>query len=84
MEYICKNMSPYVAFSKSHDDLTCMCSDMAGHHDQIADYGTESAAFDIPFLTGSASSDRFLSNHPEDIVGNHGEFQYQGIRVEFA
>ena len=81
---ICEKMTPYIAFSKSENQLTCMCSDMTRHHDQIADYGTEAAAFDIPFLTGSAPSDRFLSNHPEDIVGNHGEFQYQGIRVEFS
>ena len=70
MEYICKNMSPYVAFSKSHDDLTCMCSDMAGHHDQIADYGVESPALDLPFLTGCPTSDCALPNHSEDVVGN--------------
>lgn len=51
---------------------------------KIADYGTESAVFDIPLLTGSASSDRFLSDHPEDIAGNHGGFQYQGICVKFS
>lgn len=49
---ICKKMTPYIAFPESHYQLTCMCCDMACHHDQIADYSVESPAVDIPFLTG--------------------------------
>ena len=63
-------MTPYIAFSKSHDQLTCMCGDMTRHHDQIANYGVDSPTLDIPFLTGCPTSDGTLSNHSEDVVGN--------------
>ena len=67
---ICEKMTPYIAFSKSHDQLTCMCGDMTRHHDQIANYGVDSPTLDIPFLTGCPTSDGTLSNHSEDVVGN--------------
>ena len=67
---ICEKMTPYIAFSKSENQFTCMCSDMTRHHDQIADYGVESPALDIPFLTGCPTSDCALPNHSEDVVGN--------------
>ena len=38
---ICEKMTPYIAFSKSENQLTCMCSDMTRHHDQITDGETE-------------------------------------------
>ena len=66
-------MTPYIAFSKSHDQLTCMCGDMTRHHDQIANYGVDSPTLDIPFLTGCPTSDGTLSNHSEDVVGNTGK-----------
>ena len=67
---ICEKMTPYIAFSKSENQLTCMCSDMTRHHDQIADYGVESPALDLPFLTGCPTSDCAPTTPSEDVVGN--------------
>ena len=67
---VCEKMTPYIAFSKSHDQLTCMCGDMTRHHDQIADYRVESSTLDLPLLTGCPTSDCTLPTHSEAVVGN--------------
>ena len=81
---ICEKMTPYIAFSKSQHQLTCMCRDMARHHDQVTDYGMESPTPDISLLTGCPASDCALPYHPEDVVGNQPQFQYQSICCKFA
>ena len=43
-----KNMAPYITLAKPHYQPPGMRSDMAGHHDQIADYCTDPPASDFP------------------------------------
>ena len=65
-------MPPDIAFSQSHDELSCMCCDMTGHHDQIADYRVNPTSLHIAFLTRGTTSDGPLSNHSQDVVSNDG------------
>ena len=79
MEYIGKHMPPYIASAKPHRDLSCMCGDMAGHHHQVADHSPDAAPFHTPFLPGCASANCTLTDHPEYVVGDHGQFKDQCV-----
>ena len=67
-----EDMSPDITFPQSHDELSCMCCNMTGHHNQIADHCMNPTSLHITFLTWGTTSDCSLSDHSQDVVSNDG------------
>ena len=76
-------MPPDVAFSKADYQLARMHGYMACHHDQVADNCAYTTAFNIPLLLGCPSSTCALTDHTENVIGNHPQFEYPCIGREF-
>ena len=77
-------MTPYITLAKSHYNSPGMRSDMAGHHDQIADHRANPAASNFPFLPWRTASDGPLTDHPEYVVGYKTQFKDKRIGSELA
>ena len=79
-----KNMTPYITLAKSHYYSPSMCSDMAGHHDKIADHSANPAASNFPFLPWRTISDGPLADHPEYVVSYKAQFKDKRIGSKLA
>lgn len=77
-------MTPYITLAKSHYYSPSMCSDMAGHHDKIADHSANPAASNFPFLPWRTVSDGPLADHPEYVVSYKAQFKDKRIGSKLA
>ena len=71
-------MPPCVAAAQSHNQTPRVFREMAGTKHQVFNHCPQSPAANLPFGR-LLVFEGFLTNHPEEVVGDHCQFQYQGI-----
>ena len=60
-----------------------MVCQMPGYLNEVGDHRAQTPASDMALITLLVFQ-RFLTNHTKQVVGDHGQFQHQGICIELA
>ena len=61
-----------------------MLCNVTCHHDHITNHRAQPSAPDFMFCLCALPADAFLSDHPQNVIGQDCQFQYQLIGLKFA
>ena len=61
-----------------------MLCNVTCHHDHITNHRTQPSSPDFMFCLCTLPADAFLSDHPQNVIGQDCQFQYQLIGLKFA
>ena len=76
--------APGIAVTQAKRKFPGMTGEMRSHHNEVLNHSPKPAAQCLPFHGRIFLPKGFLSNHAQDVVGHHSQFQSQRVRLELS